>query len=50
MLEGFEANQETLGFWVIRQAGIGGNRLMHPHTAENLRKESYLPDVVKSMS
>jgi trimethylamine--corrinoid protein Co-methyltransferase len=50
MLQGFEVNEETLAFEVIREVGIGGNYLLHPHTAENFRKEFYLPDIVERMS
>jgi len=50
MLEGFEVNEETLAFEVIKEVGIGGNFIVHPHTAFNFRKEFYLPDIVERMS
>ena len=50
MLQGFEVNEETLAFEVIKEVGIGGNFIVHPHTAFNFRKEFYLPDIVERMS
>ena len=50
MLEGFSVNEETLAYEVIKEVGIGGNFLQHPHTAQNFRKEFYLPDIVERMS
>jgi trimethylamine--corrinoid protein Co-methyltransferase len=49
MLKGFEVNEETLAFDVIKEVGIGGNFLQHPHTAQSFRKEFYLPDIVERM-
>ena len=50
MLQGFEVNEETLAYEVIKEVGIGGNFLQHPHTAKSFRKEFYLPDIVERMS
>lgn len=49
MLTGFQVNEETLAFDVIREVGIGGNYLTHPHTAASYRKEFYLSDLVERM-
>ena len=49
MLQGFEVNQQTLAFDVIREVGPGGNFLAHPHTAMHFREEFYLPDIVERM-
>jgi len=49
MLEGFEVNEETLAFEVIKEVGIGGNFLSHPHTARHFRREFYLPDIVERL-
>jgi trimethylamine--corrinoid protein Co-methyltransferase len=49
MLEGFEVNEQTLALDAIREVGIGGNFLTHPHTASSFRKEFYLPDLVERM-
>jgi len=49
MLKGFAVDAQTLAFDVIQEVGIGGNYLTHPHTAENYRKEFYLPDTVERL-
>ncbi|MHB0877754.1 MAG: trimethylamine methyltransferase family protein [Anaerolineae bacterium] len=49
MLTGFQVNAETLAFDVIKDVGIGGNFLQHPHTAASFRKEFYLPDIVERL-
>jgi trimethylamine--corrinoid protein Co-methyltransferase len=49
MLEGFQVNADTLAFDVIKEVGIGGNFLMHPHTAGHFRQEFYLPDIVERL-
>ena len=49
MLTGFGVTEETLAFDVIREVGIGGNYLTHPHTAASYRKEFYLSDLVERM-
>lgn len=49
MLQGFEVTEETIAFDVIKEVGIGGNFLTHPHTAENFRKEFWLPDLLERM-
>lgn len=50
MLQGFEVSEETLALEVIQEVGIGGNFLVHPHTASSYRREFYLPDIVERMS
>jgi len=49
MLEGFEVNEDTLAFDVIKEVGIGGNFLSHPYTASHFRREFYLPDIVERL-
>ncbi|MGQ9554716.1 MAG: trimethylamine methyltransferase family protein [Anaerolineae bacterium] len=49
MLKGFEVKEETLAFDVIKEVGIGGNFLQHPHTATHFREEFYLPDIVERL-
>jgi trimethylamine--corrinoid protein Co-methyltransferase len=49
MLEGFEVNEETIAFDVIKEVGIGGNFLAHPHTASSFRKEFWLPKLMERM-
>jgi trimethylamine---corrinoid protein Co-methyltransferase len=49
MLRGFEVSAETIGLDVIREVGIGGNYLTHPHTVENYRREFWLPDLMERM-
>lgn len=44
-LRGIEVNKKTLALDVIRDVGIGGSFLGHPHTAENFRKEMHLSDL-----
>ncbi len=44
-LRGFVVSEETLALDVIREVGIDGNFLTHPHTAENFRKEFFLSDL-----
>jgi trimethylamine--corrinoid protein Co-methyltransferase len=41
---GFEVNENTLAFDVIKEVGIGGQFLGHPHTHENFRQELWLPE------
>ncbi len=50
MLNGFEVNKEKLALDVIKEVGIGGNYLMHPHTVRNFRKEFWLSDLTERMS
>jgi trimethylamine---corrinoid protein Co-methyltransferase len=47
MLQGFEVTEETIALDVIKEVGINGNFLAHPHTAENFRKEFWLPDLME---
>ncbi|MCD6405842.1 MAG: trimethylamine methyltransferase family protein, partial [Planctomycetes bacterium] len=49
ILAGFEVTSETLALEVIKEVGPGGNFLMHPHTAENFRKEFYLSEIVERL-
>ena len=42
---GFEVNEETLAFDVIKEVGIGGQFLGHPHTHEHFRQELWLPEL-----
>jgi trimethylamine---corrinoid protein Co-methyltransferase len=49
-LQGFEVNEETIALDVIKQVGIGGSYLTHPHTSRNFRKEFYLSDLMERMS
>jgi trimethylamine--corrinoid protein Co-methyltransferase len=48
-LEGFEVSEETLALDVIREVGIEGAYLAHPHTAENFRKEFFLSDLFECL-
>jgi trimethylamine--corrinoid protein Co-methyltransferase len=43
MVASFEVNDDTLALDAIREAGIGGNFLAEPHTAEHVRKELWQP-------
>ena len=49
MLQGFEVNEDTIAFDVIKDVGIGGNFLMHPHTRSSFRKEFWIPDLIERM-
>jgi len=49
MLNGFAVNEDTLAFDVIRDVGIGGNYLTHPHTASHYRQEFFLSDLVERL-
>jgi trimethylamine--corrinoid protein Co-methyltransferase len=49
MLQGFEVSEETIALDVIREVGIGGNFMAHPHTARHFRKEFWLPDLMERM-
>lgn len=42
---GFEVNEQTLAYDAIREVGIGGQFLGHPHTHEHFRNELWLPDL-----
>ncbi len=42
MLRGFEVTPETIALDVIKEVGIGGHYLAHPHTVANFRQECYL--------
>jgi len=49
MLRGFEVTEETIAFDVIKEVGIGGSFLTHPHTAKNFRKEFYTSALIERM-
>jgi trimethylamine---corrinoid protein Co-methyltransferase len=42
VMDGFEVNEETLAFDLIRQVGIGGNFLSEEHTVRHM-SDSYFP-------
>jgi len=48
-LQGFEVNKNTIALEVIKEVGIGGSYLSHPHTAVNFRKEFWLSDLTERM-
>jgi trimethylamine--corrinoid protein Co-methyltransferase len=41
--DGFEVNEETLAFDLIKSVGPGGNYMAEPHTAKHFRKEHWQP-------
>lgn len=41
ILKGIEVNKETLAVNVIREVGVGGEFLTHPHTMANFKKEQW---------
>ena len=45
-LRGVEVTEETLAVEVTRQVGISGSFLEHMHTAENFRKELFMPKIL----
>ena len=47
MLQGFEVTKETIAFEVIKNVGIAGNFLVHPHTRNNFRKEFWIPELME---
>jgi trimethylamine--corrinoid protein Co-methyltransferase len=49
MLQGFEVSEETIAFDVIQQVGIGGNYLVHPHTAASFRKEFWMSELMERL-
>jgi len=49
MLRGFAVTEETIALDVIREVGIGGNFMSHPHTAQHFRREFWLPDLMERM-
>jgi trimethylamine--corrinoid protein Co-methyltransferase len=49
MLCGFEVSEQTIAFDVIKEVGIGGNFLMHPHTARAFRREFWMPRLAERM-
>ena len=49
MLQGFEVTEETIAVDVIKEVGIGGNYLAHPHTAQNYRREFWRPDLMERL-
>ncbi len=50
ILKGVEVTDETLAVDIINDIGPGGNFLMHPHTVENFKLESWIPDFGKRMN
>jgi trimethylamine--corrinoid protein Co-methyltransferase len=50
MLQGFEVNKDTIALDVIKEVGIGGNYLTHPHTRRNFRKEFWLSSLMERLS
>jgi trimethylamine--corrinoid protein Co-methyltransferase len=44
--EGFEINEDKLGFDVITSVGPGGNYLEHEHTLKNFRQELWFPKLL----
>jgi trimethylamine--corrinoid protein Co-methyltransferase len=45
ILEGFEINEETTAYDVIREVGVGGVYLNHPHTAKTAREAYWAPQI-----
>ena len=45
-LSGVRVDEDTLALDVIKQAGPGGNFLVHEHTTENFRKEFWFPTLM----
>jgi trimethylamine--corrinoid protein Co-methyltransferase len=45
ILNGFEANDETLVLDVIRKCGFNGSYMAQEHTRRNYRKEMYFPSL-----
>lgn len=48
-LGGFEVSEETLALDVIREVGIEGNYLAHPHTADYFKEEFFLSDLFECL-
>ena len=49
ILRGFEVNEDTLAFDVIKEVGIGGQYLNHEHTATHFRDEFFLTGLTERM-
>jgi trimethylamine--corrinoid protein Co-methyltransferase len=49
ILRGFEVSEETIALDVIKEVGIGGNFLVHPHTAASFRKEFWMSDLMERL-
>ncbi len=47
MIEGFEVDDDTLGYDAITRVGIGGNYLQDDHTFKYLRAKKFNPTFVK---
>lgn len=43
IMRGFDINDETIAFEVIRRVGVGGHFLEDKHTLKHFRKELYVP-------
>ena len=51
IFKGFEVNEESIAYNVIKEVGHGGNFITHMHTANNFRKEFDLPsDIVERLA
>ncbi len=48
-LEPIDVNDDTLALDVIKEVGIAGNYLEHPHTAQNFRKELFLSGLLETL-
>ncbi|MCD6122650.1 MAG: trimethylamine methyltransferase family protein, partial [Spirochaetales bacterium] len=48
-LKGIEVNENTLALDVIKEVGIGGTYLQHPHTAEYFRSELFLSPLFRAV-
>jgi trimethylamine--corrinoid protein Co-methyltransferase len=49
MLQGFAVTEDTIALDVIKEVGIGGNYLTHPHTAAGFRREFWMSDLMERM-
>lgn len=45
ILRGFEVNEETLAYDLIREVGIGGTYIDREHTVKHMRAEHFFPDL-----
>ena len=50
MLRDIEVTPETLALDVIKEVGIGGQYLDHPHTAHTFRKERFLSELFERLA
>ena len=49
MLRGFEVTPETIALDVIKEVGIGGSYIQHPHTAAHFRDELFLSSLFERL-